>query len=264
MGKKGIAGKAEAIQPARWRPRRARTQPVEVEAWSESTATALPGDWTRQRAELARAFREFAGRLIAWAEALERAPTVLDVSPPLLAGTSEAAEKRAVFCREGEYWRIEFAERRVQLRHRKGFEYIRTLLESPGRELSVWQLMGGAVCGFAATAATPAVKLDQVWGLLRDLESELAEAQANNDLGRIGALQERRNAILASLGERRSAVPVELERARVAVGKAMRRALQAIEAAHPKLGEHLRRTLHLGYFCRYGCATERLPQWVVT
>jgi hypothetical protein len=44
----------------------------------------------------------------------------------------------------------------------------------------------------------------------------------------------------------------------------VRRALQAIEAAHPKLGEHLRRTLHLGYFCRYGCATERLPQWVVT
>ena len=103
---------------------------------------------------------------------------------------------------------------------------------------------------------------------LGDLEADLAEAEAANDLGRIGTIKGERDALaheLAAalgLGGRARTLGDPAERARKAVSARIRDAVKAIGACHAALGDHLRASVRTGTFCSYAPASP--VRWRVT
>lgn len=213
--------------------------------------------------------RRQAALLLEWADKLERGETISQPGGDLCgAGGGEADS--AVFCREGEFWKIAYRGKTAQLKHRVGFDYLRALLSNPGREIAVLDLVGGAI-------EWPAVHRSENGGtqrgllrssmearaVLASLESELAEAESNNDFERARVLRERRRLFSEFLLSKAKNVAAGAERARVAVAKAVQRALAAIAREFPELASHLHRRVRIGYICRYDDLDDQPPRWIV-
>ncbi len=177
----------------------------------------------------------------------------------------------AVFCREGEFWRIAYRGKTVQLKHRVGFGYIRTLLSSPGREIPVLDLVGGAIEWPGVHGSEKGCSERRLLhssmearAVLASVESELAEAERNNDFERARVLRERRRLFAECLLGKEKNVTAGVERARVAVAKAVQRALAAIAREFPELASHLHRRVRIGYTCRYDDLDDQPLRWIVT
>jgi hypothetical protein len=103
---------------------------------------------------------------------------------------------------------------------------------------------------------------------LADLDADLAAAEADNDLGRIGVVKGERDALaheLAAalgLGGRARTLGDPSERARKAVSARIRDAVKAIGACHAELGAHLEASVRTGTFCSYSPADN--VRWRVT
>ena len=177
-----------------------------------------------------------------------------------------------VFRRVGDVWKITFAGSSCELRDARGLRYIAYLLQRPGEELHAIDLVN-AIEGSAprlsaavqSSDVSTAIDLGDAGGgldavatgeyqrRLTDLRTELAEAEALNDLGRRARLGEELAFLsqeLASAGRGRRNLS-HAERARVAVTKAIRAAMTRIARAHPALGSHLDVSVRTGYFCSY-------------
>jgi hypothetical protein len=145
------------------------------------------------------------------------------------------------------------------------------LLAAPGRQVHVLDLVeaAGGPPRSAAEASTGPV-LDSAARAaytrrLRELQSELEEADRANDRGRSEKLSAEREFLVAELGAavglrgRDRMTGDRVEKARKAVAMRVTGALRAIESAHPQLGRHLRSAVSTGRFC---CYRPDLPvQW---
>lgn len=150
-----------------------------------------------------------------------------------------------------------------------GMSYLAELLTHPGRETAAAVLAG--------TAATPPrqVRRDLLddpartaeAARARDLAEDLAEAEANNDIGRAEQVQVEMDALVEQLAaaagpDRRSSPPAhDPERVRTAVRKAVKRALDAVDAANPVIAEALRRTVRTGTTCVYTPEAHEPVMW---
>jgi class 3 adenylate cyclase len=202
-----------------------------------------------------------------------------------LAGAHPAAARArrstGLFLREGDVWRVAWAGREVQLRDQRGLAYLAELLRHPGKEIHSLDLvrtggvagvpLGSAAAAAAAREADGALSIARGLGgagealdakaraayraRLTELDADLAEAERHHDLGRMEALGEEREVLVAELaGAARGAgasVASDAERARVAVTKGLKSAQERIAAAHPELAAHLAATLRRGTFCCY-------------
>jgi tetratricopeptide (TPR) repeat protein len=174
---------------------------------------------------------------------------------------STAPVEDGVFRRAGRLWQITYGPQSVVVPDSKGMGDLALLLAAPGRDVHVLDLVDAT--GMARATAAPA---DDVIdpaaraayrGRLRELEQEVAEAEAAADLGRAERLRAERDFIAAELGAalglggrvRTAADPVE--RARKAVGMRIGTALRAIDAVHRPLARHLRLAVRTGRFCSY-------------
>jgi predicted ATPase len=177
------------------------------------------------------------------------------------------------FIREGDFWSAKYGGRVVRVRDTKGVRDIARLLAAPRRRFAAVDLLGNQ--GRRVSRGVAAIKelgltlegdvgeaLDaaaraQYRARLSDLEDEINEAEANNDPERTSRAREEREFILAELGAavglggRARRVLDPAERARKAVTGRIRDAISHIEAAHPPLGRHLRRSVRTGSFCVY-------------
>lgn len=204
-----------------------------------------------------------------------------DEETPTVSAEPEVAEPASVtqgantFRREGEYWALDFARQTVRLKDSKGLQDIARLLGCPGRGLAAVDLAAGAPRGTRLGIVGPPVA-HEGWGpqgdvgplvdaearkqyrqRIADLEEELASAEATNDLERVSRGRQEREYLLSELGaavglggrERRALDPTE--RARKAVTGRIMRDIARIEAVHPSLGRHLRRSIRTGAFCIY-------------
>jgi len=191
-----------------------------------------------------------------------------------------ATRPEAAFRREGETWVLRFAGRTVFAKHRIGLEYISYLLANPGsaapvmslylavtggpsggramyrrsshnapHELRGWQVSGA---GTAETLADPAA-LAECRQRLREIEAELAQAEAQNDEARALRLKDEREGVLQYLqacnghdGQLRKVADAR-EKVRKSVSNAISRAIAAILADHDVLGRHLRNSIKTGY-----------------
>ncbi len=177
------------------------------------------------------------------------------------------------FLREGDFWTVSFARRVVRLRDSKGLQDIARLLGAPGKGVAAVDLAAvvmPAIAGSRARVAELGLGIEAGVGAMLDpqarrqyrerifeLEDETSEAEANNDPERAGRAREERAVLLAELkaalglgGKDRQALD-PAERARKAVTWRIRQAISRIEATHPELGRHLRRSVRTGTFCVY-------------
>jgi predicted ATPase len=186
---------------------------------------------------------------------------------------AEGVGSENAFLREGEFWSLTYAGAVARLRDSKGVRDIARLLRTPGREVAAIDLSAREVAGIPRSRSTlgeislgiegdvgAALDIEargQYRTRLADLEEDISEAEINNDPERANLAREEREFLLAELGAafglggraRRLLDPAE--RARKAVTGRIRDALTHIEAAHPDLGRHLRRSVRTGSFCAY-------------
>ena len=198
------------------------------------------------------------------ARAVVRAPATTE---PTRLGMARAA----AFVREGEFWSLTYGGVVARVRHSKGLRDLATLLARPGRGVAAVDLVSagrGGANGQKVSGAGLGVEGDvgetldaaarsQYRARLVELDEEIAEADVANDQERASKAREEQHFLLAELGAavglggrpRRGLDPAE--RARKAVTWRLRDAIHRIEAAHPSLGEHLRRSVRTGSLCAY-------------
>lgn len=175
--------------------------------------------------------------------------------------TSEAAR---VFRRDGQMWTLTFDGDTVHMRDGKGLSYIYQLLRSPRQPIQAAELMaaaaGRAVGSFAmgsAGAILDDTAISQYKSRLVALQSEIGDAERNNDIGRKEVLEGEREQITrqirsaTGLGGRRRKSNDDAEKVRKAVSNAISRAIKAIRKSHRSLADHLQRLIERGQQLSY-------------
>lgn len=184
---------------------------------------------------------------------------------------------------DGRRWTLRFAGHTVTQRNLKGWRYIAFLLQRPGEDVHVLDLLAltdaqpmtplaGLAGASAAQLAAQGLRVTR--GLdarstidataraayrqrLVDLQDELEEAERNNDPARAAHIRVEMDflatELVAGYGYRahgRTAGETT-EKARKAVTNRIREALAKLKDTHPALWEHLCRSLKTGTFCSY-------------
>ena len=178
------------------------------------------------------------------------------------------------FIKEGEFWSWEYCDRTVRLKDSKGMHDLSVLLASPGTEIAAVDLAAGPSAGAVspvrrlvadsslAAEADAGSALDaearlQYRQRLAELEEEIDDAEVANDPERAARARQERDFLVDELkaafglGRRERRLLDPAERARKAVTGRIREAITHIEAVHPELGQHLRRSVRTGAFCVY-------------
>ena len=164
----------------------------------------------------------------------------------------------------------------VRIKDSRGAGYLATLLGEPDVEHLAVVLAAGPRDERAPIAAGDAGEVLDGQAIAdyrrraADVEEELAEARAREDLARQEALSLELEALGSQLAaavglggrSRRTGSPVE--RARQSVTKALRGVQRRIAEDHPRLGRHLEASLRTGTSCAYRTDPDRPVRWLVT
>jgi tetratricopeptide (TPR) repeat protein len=165
----------------------------------------------------------------------------------------------AIFRRSGATWELTFAGRHVRLAHTRGLGDVAFLLARPGEPVSVFELQADAPTTGAARGA-PALDdraRREIRERLRELDAEVADAEAVDDRARAAAARAQRQLLAEAvardlgLGGRTRRIDDPVERARKTVSTRLRRTIKTIAQAHPELGRHLERSIDTGTWCAY-------------
>lgn len=183
-------------------------------------------------------------------------------------GTQGADRLPAVLRRDGAIWVAEVAGSGVRMRSTKGLAYLAVLLEQPGTEHHVLDLVE-AVEGAPVEPGLRRRDLGDAGELLDDaakaayrrrleaLRADLDDADAREDDHAMMAIQEEIDALVAELaravglGGRDRRAASALEKARLNVTRALRAAVARIEEAYPEAGRDLGAALRTGIYCSY-------------
>jgi class 3 adenylate cyclase/TolB-like protein/tetratricopeptide (TPR) repeat protein len=194
------------------------------------------------------------------------------LKPPAAAAVKAAAEASNkkpvaanVFRKAGRLWRMTFEDRSVQLPEVKGFLDMAVLLAQPGVEAHCTQLMGSVVQADDSEQVIDAQARREYETRIRDLQEEIADAEAMNDLGRREVMEAELDQLTAhlakalGLGGKTRSVNTPVDRSRSAVTWRIRSAIRKIGSAHPALGSHLSHSIRTGTFCCY--EPEKEQNW---
>jgi tetratricopeptide (TPR) repeat protein len=186
----------------------------------------------------------------------------------------ERGSREGMFRRQEGRRRIVFDGADVSLRDLKGFRYLERLLADPDREFHVLDLVSVDAGTLPTCAIDPADELVSVRGAdglptiddeareayrrrLHEVEADLEEARAFNDLARMELAERDRDFLVAELshatglGGRLRSTGSDVEKARGSVGRCLRYAIGQLAGDLPSLADHLRASLHSGSYCTY-------------
>jgi tetratricopeptide (TPR) repeat protein len=158
--------------------------------------------------------------------------------------------------REGDVWCVEGAGARVRIKDGKGIRYLERLLNEPGRELHVLDLVGAEEAGDAGAVLDDRAKA-AYRARLEALREELAEAERFADSVRATRAREEIDGIAdelargVGLGGRDRKAASTSERARINVQRRLKDVLDRIEAQAPALGRKLTASIRTGTYCSY-------------
>jgi hypothetical protein len=183
--------------------------------------------------------------------------------PADLADPDGLADGAGRLQRNGPVWLVEWRGRRSTVPDAKGLRDLAVLLAHPGQPVPALELVeaaGGPPAAAAGGSLGPV--LDQTarrayQQRLTDLADELAEAEADADLGRLERLRAERSMLASELagalglGGRPRIAGDPAERARKAVTMRIRAAISAIAAQDDALARHLRNAIRTGRLCCY-------------
>ncbi len=160
--------------------------------------------------------------------------------------------------REGDMWVVStnaFAPLRIK--HGKGVEYLRVLLESPGQEHHVLVLAGAGEAPEDAGVVLDERAKAEYRARVEDLEDRIAEGERHGDTGKVERARRELDAIageLASalrLGGRDHKAASNVERARINVQRRIKDTISRIAEHAPELGRYLDATVRTGTYCSY-------------
>ncbi len=200
-----------------------------------------------------------------------------------------AATAVALLRNEGDYWTLVHADSQSRLRDSRGLRYLARLLQHPGQEFHVLDLVQGGVLGAGSRGSetamppsdgrhpTPDTKHPILDATARsayrrrvhELREELDEAERFNDVGRCERLRGEIEAITeqlaaaVGLGGRDRTIASSGERARSTVTQRLRDAIDKISRQNAILGEHLDRCIRTGTFCMYAPDALAALEWSV-
>jgi hypothetical protein len=212
--------------------------------------------------------------LLAAQSAPDDTPTlaVPEVPPASLPGN-------AIFRREGEYWTLAYNGTTGRLKDVNGLHDLAHLLQHPGQEFHVLDLIqsgdGTATpTRFTNTTGDAGPLLDaqakaQYRNRLGELRAEADEAEQFNDSDRssrlraeIDAIREQLAAAVGLGGRDRTAASIA-ERARATVTQRIKTAIKRIATHSPALADHLASRVKTGRFCVYRPDPARPIEWDV-
>ncbi len=192
---------------------------------------------------------------------LESAPAARVVGAPI------AWPVGNVFRQEGALWTVCFEHEVAHVAEVRGFHDLAQLLARPAEEVHCLALAGQSAETGRGTEVLDEPARRAYRARLRELEAELAEAEAANDPGRAERIGEEKDRLLeemrkaTGLGGRDRKMADAGERARSAVAWRIRAAIKKLERAHPALARHLGNSVKTGVFCSY--TPEKETCWFV-
>jgi tetratricopeptide (TPR) repeat protein len=170
----------------------------------------------------------------------------------------------ATLRRAGDVWHVSFGGTSTIVKHVKGMADLALLLPRPGLDVHVTELEAlPAAMAIAARSSGRDETLDRqavaaYRARLEELDGDLAEAEAANDIVRAERARTERDFLLEELsaslglgGRPRTNGPDPVERLRKAVTARLRDAIRRIDATHPALARHLSNSIRTGTFCSY-------------
>jgi hypothetical protein len=178
---------------------------------------------------------------------------------------------------------LSYAGSTVFVKDLKGMRYLERLLAEPDREFHALDLVSVERGAIAVNAGAMSPQHRGQSGLepfdalaraayrrrLAEVEEDIAEAEANNDLHRAQLARADRQFLVdelargVGLGGRSREVGAGAERARVSVTRAVRYALRRIAEHHDALAEHLRRSIRSGTYFAYDPDPEARVEWEI-
>jgi tetratricopeptide (TPR) repeat protein len=220
-----------------------------------------------------------------WIDRIEAARKEAAVSG--LTDAESVLSGQASFRQEGEYWTLAYKSGTFRLKDSKGLQYIAFLIRNAMHELradEVASVGAGAVSNHlrnraprdavrvASDLGDTGVILDarakaEYRARMTELKAEMAEAEGNNDVGRVEKLRfeidalERQLASALGLGGRDRKSRSHMERARWMVTNGIKRAISKIRACDPALARHLSTCIRTGNFCSYTPDSDHPLVW---
>jgi hypothetical protein len=165
---------------------------------------------------------------------------------------------------EGEYYAVRFRSETLRLKDSLGLRYMAKLVDSPGREIHVLELVreraGASDAGELLDRGDAGELLDEqarksYRRRLEDLEDAVAEAESYGDTARAERARQEIEVLARELGRavglggRARKAGAAGERARSAVQRRIRHALERIGAHSPALASFLERSIRTGNYC---------------
>ncbi len=207
----------------------------------------------------------------AWAE---RVDGLIGEGTPTPGDASEPASC-AVFRCEGDMRTIGWGDVEVIVRDLKGLKYIERLLAAPGREIHAAELVrleegaGGPEHVDVGIPVLDEAAKEAYRRRLIDVDDDIAEAEAANDIGRAELARRDREYLVAELrravglGGRDRKVLDDGERARVSATRSIRYSLARLADSAPAVAAHLQQHIHTGTFCSYEPDALRPVTWEI-
>ncbi len=160
--------------------------------------------------------------------------------------------------RLGPIWEVRFEGRTASIVGSKGMLDIARLLERPGREIHVLDLMGSLVPASSSEGVVDRTAAGAYRRRLQELSEERLDAESAGDVHRLEGIDSELEALSAELqtatgvgGRDRTFANHPTERARKAVSARIRDAIRRVEHASPALAAHLDSHVVTGIRCRY-------------
>lgn len=158
----------------------------------------------------------------------------------------------------GDTWEVTFAGRTASVRDCKGLHDIAALVQRPGTEVHVLDLVASPITSDAGGQVLDRTAADRYRRRLTELAEEREAATLLGDTAALEAVETEHRALVTELrggsgpgGRVREFANHPAERARKAVTGRVRDAVRRVAAALPELGAHLDEHLVTGIRCRY-------------
>ncbi|MEO1057979.1 MAG: AAA family ATPase [Actinomycetota bacterium] len=183
-------------------------------------------------------------------------------------GETRVAAPSASMTRRGNSWSIEWNDERAELAASKGLADIARLVGEPDHEIHALDLIGALADQHGVDDGIDSTAKARYEERLRELQSELEEAEAHHDVGRAERAQIEFDQIVDELtrahglGGRQRTTGDAAERARSTVTWRIRAAIKKIYTQLPSLARHLRAAVRTGTWCQY--APEHTVDWSVS
>jgi hypothetical protein len=187
-------------------------------------------------------------------------------NPPRLASpaaTTDSSVTRtpppieATMANEGATWSVTFGGTTRSLRDSKGLRDVAVLVARPQQEVHCLELAGGADVGGDAGPALDDQARRAYQQRIRDLQEDIDDARAANDLVRADRAEIELDALVEQLSQafglsgRARPAGAAAERARSTVTSRIRAAIRQAALVHPELGRHWGNAVRTGTWCSY-------------